>query len=215
MRHSKAKKGDALFLEILEAKAGNISEACRAAGWSRAKYYRRLNASQKFAQSVDDIHESLIDLTESALTRKIMDEDLGAICFFLKCKAKHRGWVEGGRPIQKPGKIVVEQLEKLISGDADPLEAAYRIEMAGHELPETLKAQIRKIEPVEDDPASGMTFAEFDEFLEARYLEGKAKAEGQKDNFVPQRQKKVAEIKEELADQDSFKPQNSGENLDG
>jgi|SRR3989344_1300038 len=41
-----------------------------------------------------DIREEYLDLAESELIKKVRTGDLGAICFYLKCQGKQRGWIE-------------------------------------------------------------------------------------------------------------------------
>lgn len=43
---------------------------------------------------VDDVKAKYLDLAENKLLQKINDGDLGAICFYLKCQGKHRGYIE-------------------------------------------------------------------------------------------------------------------------
>jgi len=53
-----------------------------------------LNKSKRLRDVRKEIEESYMDLGEHALLKKVKDGDLGAICFYLKCKAKRRGYVE-------------------------------------------------------------------------------------------------------------------------
>jgi hypothetical protein len=82
------------FLEVFEAKAGNISKACKAINIDRGTYYNWMEKDKKFASAVDDINESLIDWAEDALKKNIQNGKETSLIFFLKTKAKHRGYIE-------------------------------------------------------------------------------------------------------------------------
>ena len=64
-----------------------IAVACAKAGLARATLYRWLEADQKFAQQVKDAlktgNRNVDDLAYSKLIKKIKDESLGAITFYL------------------------------------------------------------------------------------------------------------------------------------
>ena len=54
----------------------------------------RIAKSEKLQRIREEIQESYLDFTESQLIKKIGKGDLGAICFYLKCKGKGRGYIE-------------------------------------------------------------------------------------------------------------------------
>lgn len=83
-----------LFLEIFEKTACNISEACKHININRWTYYDWYNNDSDFKQSIDSLKEGLIDFAESQLMRNINNGDNASIMFFLKCKAKDRGYIE-------------------------------------------------------------------------------------------------------------------------
>ena len=76
--------------------------------------YARVQKSPQLQRTLAEVQESYLDMTEHALIKKIKDEDLGAICFFLKCKGRKRGYVEKPKeeniPEQKaqPVQVVIE-----------------------------------------------------------------------------------------------------------
>ena len=82
------------FLEVYEKKAGNIREACAAMGMPRSKYYVWRRNDPAFAEAVDDVLEGLKDYAESKLMINIGQGKEASIFFFLKCKAKDRGYIE-------------------------------------------------------------------------------------------------------------------------
>lgn len=82
------------FLEVLNKKAGNVSEACKAFKISRRQYYNWYEDIPEFKQGADDIQEALIDFAESQLLLNIKDKKETSIIFFLKTKGKKRGYIE-------------------------------------------------------------------------------------------------------------------------
>lgn len=82
------------FLKAYQDKACNIAEACRAVEISRVTYLRWRKAYKWFDQACWETEEALLDFGESKLMVAINKGEGWAICFFLKCKGKSRGWVE-------------------------------------------------------------------------------------------------------------------------
>jgi len=82
------------FLELLSKNAGNVSRACSAMNINRRTFYNWIEKEEAFKFVVDEIQESLIDNAESELQKLIKDGNTAAILFFLKTKAKSRGYVE-------------------------------------------------------------------------------------------------------------------------
>lgn len=100
-------------LEALEAYYGIVTDACRKAGVGRTTFYDWLKNDPEFKAAVEDIQETAIDFVEGKLFEKIngvtvrkgtsdQGEDITydlppsdvAITFYLKTKAKKRGYVE-------------------------------------------------------------------------------------------------------------------------
>jgi hypothetical protein len=82
------------FIEVFEAVACNISAACKAINITRQCYLNWKTEDAHFAKSINEAQEAMIDYAESMLMKKIKSEDNTAIIFFLKCKAKDRGYIE-------------------------------------------------------------------------------------------------------------------------
>lgn len=122
-------------LQALEEAKGIVSAACKAAGIARQTFYEWKNEDSEFAAAVEDIQEVAIDYVESKLFEKIEGVTMlgkgaeiegeppvytippsdTAIIFYLKTKAKKRGYVErqehtggDGGPIETTNKHVVE-----------------------------------------------------------------------------------------------------------
>lgn len=95
------------LINMLKHFNGIISSACEAVGISRQTYYNYLADDKVFAEQVEEINEASIDHVESKLMEKINGVTVQAgekvydvppsdtaIIFFLKTKAKKRGYVE-------------------------------------------------------------------------------------------------------------------------
>lgn len=87
--------------DALQAAGGVQTEAAKILGCSKTTlngYIRRYPALQDVMHQAK---EEMIDLAESQLHSKIRTGNMTAIIFFLKCQAKHRGYVEKGDAPQK------------------------------------------------------------------------------------------------------------------
>lgn len=82
------------FLEILTKQAGNVAGSCRAMNINRRTYYNWMEKHEDFKQIAEDITEGLIDDAESVLHKLITDGNVAAVIFYLKTRAKSRGYVE-------------------------------------------------------------------------------------------------------------------------
>lgn len=60
-----SKKQKETFLEVLEAKGGNVSQACEATGVSRRTFYLWLEKLEWFKDAYDDMMEAELDESES------------------------------------------------------------------------------------------------------------------------------------------------------
>ena len=97
-----------IFLEALESHKGIITDACKATGIGRTTVYDWKDADPEFKKALEEINETVIDFVESKLFQKIegvymQDSDNEvyktppsdtAIIFYLKTKAKKRGYIE-------------------------------------------------------------------------------------------------------------------------
>ncbi len=82
-----------LIHALLESK-GIASSACEAAQIPRSTYYHWLKEDPDFKAAVDDVQEFAIDFVEGKLYDKISTGDTIATIFYLKTRAKKRGYVE-------------------------------------------------------------------------------------------------------------------------
>ena len=82
------------FIQILENKLGNISDACKAMNMSRQTFYDWKEQDDDFKEDVENVKEGLLDLAESKLLENINNNENVAIIFYLKTKGKQRGYIE-------------------------------------------------------------------------------------------------------------------------
>lgn len=82
------------MLEALEYNLGIVSHSCKSANVSRAAHYKWLQEDEDYKKQVYEISESAIDFVEGKLFESIKNNNIAAIMFYLKSKAKHRGYVE-------------------------------------------------------------------------------------------------------------------------
>src|SRR5919112_5556214 len=75
---------------------GMIAPAARSLGCSRDTIRRYLAEYAEIAQAIADEREATTDLAENKLRDAIIRGEAWAICFYLKCMAKNRGYVEKG-----------------------------------------------------------------------------------------------------------------------
>ena len=73
---------------------GNVSVTCEKLGIGRKTFYEWLKNDEKFKEQIDEIDQKNIDFAETALMKNINAGKEASIFFFLKCKAKDRGYVE-------------------------------------------------------------------------------------------------------------------------
>lgn len=102
-----------VVIEALSECHGIVTDACRKTGTARSTFYQWLNDDTKFKAAVEEVQEQAIDFVEGKLFQKVNgvlatsrnDEDGEpivyeippsdtAIIFYLKTKAKKRGYVE-------------------------------------------------------------------------------------------------------------------------
>ena len=83
------------LLKELQETQRLIYHACKKAGnISRSTYYRYMREDPEFAQAVEDIKEAQIDYVEGQLIKIISSGKETSIIFYLKSKARDRGYAE-------------------------------------------------------------------------------------------------------------------------
>lgn len=82
------------LLVALEESLGIITTACKSTNIGRSSFYEYYNSDEEFKKSVDDIGEIAIDFVETQLFTQIKENNPTSTIFYLKSKAKHRGFSE-------------------------------------------------------------------------------------------------------------------------
>lgn len=82
------------LLAALEQTLGIVTPACKACGLSRDTFYRYYNEDPEFSKRVDDINEITLDFVENQLLKAIKEGDRASIMFYMKYKAKKRGYTD-------------------------------------------------------------------------------------------------------------------------
>jgi hypothetical protein len=82
------------LIAALRKKMGIVTAACEDIGIDRTTYYNYYNTDTEFKRAVDEIQDRNIDFVESKLYTAINDGDMTGIIFYLKCKAKNRGYID-------------------------------------------------------------------------------------------------------------------------
>jgi len=82
------------LIQALTKSLGNVSSACDACKCSRNTYYDYMKSDEQFAEQVNAIGERAIDFVEGSLFKQIQEGNTAATIFYLKTRAKSRGYVE-------------------------------------------------------------------------------------------------------------------------
>ena len=89
-----AKVDTATILQVIAGSGGIVATIAEKLNVTRTTFYNYLKDIPEVAQAVEDEKEAMLDMAEGSLFGLIESGDLGAICFYLKCKGKQRGYIE-------------------------------------------------------------------------------------------------------------------------
>lgn len=87
-------KNQLAFLNALRECYGIVSKAAHMAGLDRKCHYNWMESNPEYAKEYEAICDDRIDYVEDQLINNISNGDTTAIIFFLKTKAKKRGYIE-------------------------------------------------------------------------------------------------------------------------
>jgi hypothetical protein len=82
------------LIEALRENDGNMAAAARRFHCSRTTVWDYVNEDEKLRALVEELSESFIDEAENQLYSYIREGNVVATIFFLKTKARHRGYSE-------------------------------------------------------------------------------------------------------------------------
>lgn len=105
------------LLEALEKSLGIVTLACKEVGISRNQFYNYYKEDEEFKSAVDAIDEITLDFVEHQLLTAIKQGDKASIMFYMKYKARKRGYIdsirsEGNVDVSGDINIKVEFIEK-------------------------------------------------------------------------------------------------------
>lgn len=112
---TKVEKHKQQLLSALEKNLGLVTPACQEVGISRNQFYVYCRTDPEFKAAVDEINEMTIDFVEGQLLKKIKDGSEKSIMFYMRYKARSRGYTDsvditsGG---EKIGEIKLIQVKK-------------------------------------------------------------------------------------------------------
>lgn len=82
------------LLDALEKHLGIVTPACKEAGLSRETFYKYYREDPEFKAAVDDLNEMTLDFAEGELLKKIKEGSERSILFYMKYKARKRGYTD-------------------------------------------------------------------------------------------------------------------------
>lgn len=82
------------LLEALEKSLGIVTPACKEVGISRNQFYVYYREDEEFKKAVDDINDITLDFVENQLLRKVKEGSERSIMFYMKYKARKRGYTD-------------------------------------------------------------------------------------------------------------------------
>ena len=117
MKHD-IKKNKKNLLAALERSLGIVTPACKEVGISRNTFYVYYNEDEEFKKAVDDINDITLDFAENQLLKKIKEGSERSILFYMKYKARRRGYSDS-IDITSDGKSITEIKLIQIRGNKD------------------------------------------------------------------------------------------------
>ena len=82
------------MIEALEKALGIVTTACKQVGVARVTHYEWLKTNKTYRKACKDIENVALDFAESCLHKQIAKGNPLSTIFYLKCKAKKRGYIE-------------------------------------------------------------------------------------------------------------------------
>ena len=84
-------------IEALRNAAGYVTVAAQKLNCDWTTVWRYMKRYPEVQRAYENIQEEYLDLSESKLIEAIKNGEAWAICFYLKCKGKKRGYIERAR----------------------------------------------------------------------------------------------------------------------
>lgn len=107
------------IIDALQKSKGIKSKAAEALQCSRNTIDKWIRDYPTVADAYEEINEATVDKVESALFDQIEDGNITAIIFYLKTKAKARGYVERQEVTGQDGNALKIEIEYLNHDDSE------------------------------------------------------------------------------------------------
>ena len=112
----------------IRAHGGFLTTSAKAVGLSYRQILRRMAKSERLREVRDEVCEAHLDIAEDALVKAVKSGEAWAVCFYLKCKGKGRGYIEresGAVPdVTPPAETLPDdELKEIANGDAESQQA--------------------------------------------------------------------------------------------
>ena len=91
---AKKRVTDEQIAEALQKAGGFISHAAKLVGLTNGAVHHRIKRSEELQAILDDARITHLDIAEVELLKAMKGGQPWAVCFFLKCQGKKRGYVE-------------------------------------------------------------------------------------------------------------------------
>lgn len=95
---------------------GNMAAVARHFGCTRGAVWKFCQVRPALRKVADDVREGMKDNAESALQAAVLRGEAWAVCFFLKCQAKERGYVERSE-VDVTERVKKRFVEEVVGGD--------------------------------------------------------------------------------------------------
>lgn len=106
-------------MQAIRKYGGNLAAVGRKFGVTRQAVHEYVSTREELRQAVLDCREGMKDEAESVLHKAVKKGQPWAVCFYLKCQAKDRGYVERQEVEQTATtRLVIE--EEVTGGDHLP-----------------------------------------------------------------------------------------------
>lgn len=117
------------MLECLEKHLGIVTTAAKDAGIDRATHYRWMESDSEYKNAVDALEDVALDFAEQCLFDQMRDGTPASTIFYLKYRARKRGYVDrkeltgkDGEPLIRhvdPSKLSTETIREILNAQAD------------------------------------------------------------------------------------------------
>ena len=137
--------------DALRAAGGFVTQAAKTLGCHYITVLRYIDKSEHLQEVQAEVKESYLDLAEYNLLtlmkgdpKKGISPHLGAICFYLKCKGKDRGYVERQIIRSEGGLLIGEDPAHPIMGNvgAELLEMFKKMAKGKYKAPKKIEAPV-------------------------------------------------------------------------